>query len=175
MGRKRKRDIYKGRGDEGFDLEKDIDLAHLRTLMTTETLSYSDNEYYGIYCRNIAKIMLNSGKFVGYPPSLKEEIEGNAILKMLTARVHFDDKYDAPSAPFNYLYRCAYNSCLKTIMAYYKMQDKMIPVSELPNGAHRSDGTTMEIDYFDSAITDWDEIADHLRYAPKRTSADARK
>ena len=56
--KRQRRDIYKSRFDNGFDLDKDIDLKHLRSLMTTDELSGSEYNYYGLYVKNIIKIML---------------------------------------------------------------------------------------------------------------------
>ena len=50
---RQKRDIYKGRTDEGFNIDRDVDLVHLRAIMGTEDPSNDDLNHYGLYCKNI--------------------------------------------------------------------------------------------------------------------------
>jgi hypothetical protein len=144
MAKKQKRDIYKSREDAGFDINKDIDLMHLRQLMSTEELNYMDYNYYGLYIKNIIKIMLNSSHFRGYSDDVKEDLEGEATIDMLKARVKFNsEKYPQPTAPFNYLYRVGFHSFQHVLAKYYQLQNKIVPECELgPNYFSIDDLTT---------------------------------
>lgn len=159
-----RRDIYKSRFDDGFDLNKDIDLGHLRTLMVTDDLNGSEYNYYGLYLRNIIKIMLNSGHFRGYSDDVKEDLEAEATIDMLKARRKFaSDKYPQATAPFNYLYRIGFHSCQHVLSNYYKIQSKMTPASQVGSGSYVMDSSDeFSEDILDKAVTDWDAIADNL-------------
>lgn len=158
------RDIYKGRFDEGFDINRDVDLAHLREIMAIGDIDNENYNYYGLYCSNIIKIMLNSSRFRGYADDVKEDLTSEAILDMLKARTKFDGaKYTQPSAPFNYLYRIGFHSFQHVLANYYKMQNRMVPASLVGNGTKLSDGDDFDEDILDKAVTDWDAIADNLR------------
>lgn len=158
------RDIYKGRFDEGFDINRDVDLAHLREIMAIGDIDNENYNYYGLYCSNIIKIMLNSSRFRGYADDVKEDLTSEAILDMLKARTKFDGaKYTQPSAPFNYLYRIGFHSFQHVLANYYKMQNRMVPASLVGNGTKLSDGDDFDENILDKAVTDWDAIADNLR------------
>lgn len=162
---RQKRDIYKGRHDEGFDINKDVDLAHLRELMSVDDISNADYNYFGLYTRNIIKIMLNSSKFRGYDDAVKEDLEGEAMFDMLRARRKFKPElYPQPSAPFNYLYRIGYHSFQHVLENYYHMQNRMVPASQVGAGALLMDSAIeFSDDILDKAVADWDEIAANLR------------
>ena len=49
MPKGHRRDIYKGRFDPGFCLDKDVDLEHLRELMTRDEITNEEYNYYGLY------------------------------------------------------------------------------------------------------------------------------
>lgn len=159
-----KRDIYKGRHDKGFDINKDVDLQHLRELMSKSDIDAVSYNYYGLYCSNIIKIMLESVKFRGYPDDVKEDLTSEAVLDMLKARTKFDGaKYTQPSAPFNYLYRIGFHSFQHVLTVYYRMQNKMVPASLCGKGTKLADGGDFDEDILDKAVTDWDAIAENLR------------
>lgn len=159
-----KRDIYKGRHDKGFDINKDVDLQHLRELMSKSDIDAVSYNYYGLYCSNIIKIMLESVKFRGYPDDVKDDLTSEAVLDMLKARTKFDGaKYTQPSAPFNYLYRIGFHSFQHVLTVYYRMQNKMVPASLCGKGTKLSDGGDFDEDILDKAVTDWDAIAENLR------------
>ena len=42
------RDIYKGRFDTGFNADRDVDLAHLREIMSKDEVDNLEYYYYGI-------------------------------------------------------------------------------------------------------------------------------
>lgn len=159
-----RRDIYKNRFDKGFDINTDIDLGHLRELMATEEISDRDYNYYGLYIKNIIRIMLNSGHFRGYADDVKEDLEAEATIDMLKARTKFNGgKYPQATAPFNYLYRIGFHSFQHVLSNYYKIQCKMIPASQVGSGSCVMD-TSDEFseDILEKAVTDWDMIAANL-------------
>lgn len=158
------RDIYKSRFDNGFDINKDIDLGHLRSLMLTDDINGTEYNYYGLYIRNIIKIMLNSAHFRGYSDDVKEDLEAEATIDMLKARRKFAaDKYPQATAPFNYLYRIGFHSFQHVLATYYQMRCKMVPASQVGSGAYLFDSTDeFAEDILDKAVTDWDAIADNL-------------
>ena len=159
-----KRDIYKGRHDKGFDINKDVDLQHLRELMSKSDIDAVSYNYYGLYCSNIIKIMLESVKFRGYPDDVKDDLTSEAVLAMLEARTKFDGaKYTQSSAPFNYLYRVGFHSFQHVLTVYYRMQNKMVPASLCGKGTKLADGGDFDEDILDKAVTDWDAIAENLR------------
>lgn len=159
-----KRDIYKGRHDKGFDINKDVDLQHLRELMSKSDIDAVSYNYYGLYCSNIIKIMLESVKFRGYPDDVKDDLTSEAVLDMLKARTKFDGaKYTQPSAPFNYLYRIGFHSFQHVLTVYYRMQNRMVPASLCGKGTKLADGGDFDEDILDKAVTDWDAIAENLR------------
>ena len=158
-----KRDIYKGRHDKGFDINKDVDLQHLRELMSKSDIDAVSYNYYGLYCSNIIKIMLESVKFRGYPDDVKDDLTSEAVLDMLKARTKFDGaKYTQPSAPFNYLYRIGFHSFQHVLTVYYRMQNKMVPASLVGKGTRLADGDDFDEDILEKAVTDWDAIYEHL-------------
>jgi len=162
MARKH-RDIYKGRFDEGFDVNKDVDLAHLRELMGVEDIDNASYNYYGIYIRNIIRIMLDSSSFRGYDEDVKESIMAEGTIDALKARLKFDGyKYPARTAPFNYIYRICYHSAQHVLSKYYQMQVRMVPASYCAKDAKLADGSAFDEDILDKAVTDWDQIYEHL-------------
>lgn len=162
--KRHRRDIYKNRFDEGFDINKDIDLGHLRELMATEEIKDSEYNYYGLYIKNIIKIMLNSGHFRGYDDDVKEDLEAEATIDMLKARTKFNgEKYPQATAPFNYLYRIGFHSFQHVLSNYYRMQCKMVPASRVGTNSFMMDSSDeFTEDIIEKAITDWDAIADNL-------------
>lgn len=160
-----RRDIYKGRNDEGFDINKDVDLAHLRALMEREEVDGGEYNYYGLYVNNIIKIMLNSGHFRGYDDDLKEELRAEAVIDMLKARTKFkSEQYPQPTAPFNYLYRIGFHSFQHVLSKYYQMQNKMIPASLVGAGAKLMDSDTeFSDDILEKAATNWEDIVLNLQ------------
>lgn len=157
------RDIYKGRHDAGFNADKDVDLAHLREIMGTEDVDAMNYNFYGIYLRNIIRIMLDSHHFRGYPEDVKMDIESEALIDGLKARTKFDGaKFPAPTAPFNYLYRICYHSAQHVLTNYYKMQVKMVPASQCGAGTKFVDGSDFDTNILDKAPTDWGVIKEHL-------------
>lgn len=164
MSKKHKRDIYRGRNDAGFDINKDVDLAHLRELMTVEEPTPLDYNYYGLYCKNIIKIMLNSSNFRGYADDVKEDMEGRAMIDMIKARTKFKgDKYPQPTAPFNYLFRIGFHSFQHELSDYYKMRDKMVPASLVGSARLMDSSEYFDDDILDGAAVDWDEIVLNLK------------
>lgn len=150
MAKRQKRDIYKSREDAGFDINKDIDLTHLRQLMSTEELNYMDYNYYGLYVKNIIQIMLNSSHFRGYSDDVKEDLQGEAMIDMLKARLKFKaEKYPQPTAPFNYLYRIGFHSFQHVLAKYYQIQNKIIPESELGSEEFSLDALTSDYSVWD--------------------------
>lgn len=159
-----KRDIYKGRFEPGFNIDRDVDLAHLRAIMDIQEPSNDDLNHYGLYCKNIIKIMLNSAKFRGYPDEVKENMEFEALVDMLKARNKFkSDEYPAPSAPFNYLFRIGYHGFQRVLSVYYKHKDEaeIIPASLVGINVRTSTGDVFDGDILDKA-TDWDAIIENL-------------
>ena len=165
MPKGHKRDIYRGRFDEGFDINNDVDLAHLRELMTTEEISNEEYNYYGLYVTNVIKIMLNASSFRGYDEDVKESIMGEALYDCLRARLKFDGaKYPQPSAPFNYAYRIAFRSAQHVLANYYLMQNRMVAASHVGEHTKLADGfEDFTDDIIDKAVNDWDAIAENLR------------
>lgn len=160
---RKRRDIYKGRFEPGFDINKDVDLQHLREIMGMEEVDNHNYNYYGLYVQNIIKIMLNSTSFRGYNDDVKEDIMAEAVVDLLKARTKFDGaKYTQPTAPFNYLYRIGYHSAQHVLTKYYQMQAKMVPASQCGDGTKFADGCDFDDDILNKAITDWDAIAAHL-------------
>lgn len=156
MAKKRvRRDIYKGRNDPDFDIEKDIDLAHLRQIMSVDAISNEDYNFYGLYVRNIIRIMLNSFHFKNYPEDVKEDMSGEAMIGMLKARRKFDgEKYMAATAPFNYLYRIGFHCFQHVLTNYYRMQDRMKPESSV--------SSVPQLEASEEGALDWDAIAENL-------------
>ena len=161
---RQKRDIYKGRTDEGFNIDRDVDLVHLRAIMGTEDPSNDDLNHYGLYCKNIIKIMLNSAKFRGYPDDVKENLDFEALVDMLKARQKFKgDEYPQASAPFNYLYRIGFNAFRRVLVNFYKHKDEaeMIPASLVGANVRTSSGEAFDGDLIEKA-PDWDAIIENL-------------
>lgn len=157
------RDIYKGRYDREFDINRDVDLDHLREIMSKEVVDNVDYNYYGVYITNIIKIMLNSNHFRGYTEDVKQDIMSEALIDLIKARTKFDGaKFTAPTAPFNYLYRISYHSAQHVLSNYYKMQVKMVPASVCGAGTKFVDGSDYDDDILNKAVTDWDVIREHL-------------
>lgn len=156
MAKKRvRRDIYKGRNDPDFDIEKDIDLAHLRQIMSVDAISNEDYNFYGLYVRNIIRIMLNSFHFKNYPADVKEDMSGEAMIGMLKARRKFDgEKYRTATAPFNYLYRIGFHCFQHVLTNYYRMQDRMKPESSV--------SSVPQLEASEEGALDWDTIAENL-------------
>lgn len=159
-----RRDIYRGRHERGFNADRDVDLAHLRELMSTEDIDDVGYNYYGLYCMNIIRIMLNSCNFRGYPDDVKADMMSEASLDMVKARTKFDSgKYTAPTAPFNYLYRIGFHSFQHVLTVYYRtMQNRFVAASQVGK-ARLADGEDFDEDILDKAVTDWDAIAENLR------------
>lgn len=162
---KRKRDIYRNRFDPLFDSDRDIDLAHLRELMTKETVDNVEYNYYGLYITNIIKIVLNSHWFRGYPDDVKEDMMSESLIDTLKARTKFHgDKYPQPTAVFNYIWRIAYHSCQHVLVNWYKMQNRMVAASHVGEHTKLADGfEDFTDDIIDKAVNDWDAIAENLR------------
>ena len=114
------RDIYRKRNDPGFSMNRDIDLEDLRSLMG----DHSEEERktrFGHYLQNIAKILLQSRKFVGYPETVKDDIRSLGILDAYSGASNFDgDKFRAQTAPFSYIYRIMYNRATHVIKDFYR-------------------------------------------------------
>jgi hypothetical protein len=163
--KRQRRDIYRSRFDAGFDINRDIDLGHLRSLMATDDIKDGDYNFYGLYVKNIIKIMLNSSHFRGYDDDVKEDLEAEATIDMLKARTKFaGEKYPQPSAPFNYLYRIGFHSFQHVLANYYQIRCKIIPASQVGSGSLMMDSSDdFSEDILDKAVTDWDAIADNLR------------
>lgn len=160
---KRKRDIYRDRFDPEFRVDQDVDLAHLRELMTKETVDNVEYNYYGLYITNIIKIVLNSHWFRGYPDDVKDDMMSEALIDTIKARTKFDGaKYPQPTAVFNYIWRIAYHSCQHVLVNYYRMQAKMVPASMCGRDTKFADGTDFDDNILDKAVTDWDVIREHL-------------
>jgi hypothetical protein len=159
-----KRDIYKGRFEKGFNIDRDVDLAHLRSIMAIEEPSNDDLNHYGLYCKNIIKIMLNSAKFRGYPDEIKENMDFEALVDMLKARTKFKgEQYPAPTAPFNYLFRIGFHGFQRVLVQYYKHKDEaeIVPASLVGLNVRTSNGDAFDGDVLDKA-TDWDAIIENL-------------
>lgn len=160
----RKRDIYRGRFDSKFDPSRDVDLQHLREIMASEDVDPVNYNYYGIYIRNIIKIMLNSSSFRGYPEDVKDDIMTEGCIDAIKARCKFDGaKFTAPTAPFNYLYRICFHSAQHVLSNFYRMQCRMVPASQCGTSTKFADGSDFDDDILDKATPNWDEIAEHLK------------
>lgn len=162
--KRQRRDIYKSRFETGFDINRDIDLEHLRSLMTTGEIKDSEYNYYGLYIKNIIKIMLNSAHFRGYDDDVKEDLEAEATIDMLKARTKFNgEKFSQPTAPFNYLYMIGFHSFQHVLVNYYrrKGEAEMIPASLVGSGTMTSSGELFDGDILDKA-TDWDTIIENI-------------
>ena len=164
MTRKR-RDIYRGRMDPAFDIERDVDLEHLRSLLGDRELDGLEYDYLGLYLRNIGRIMLNSAQFRGYGDDVKEDMLGEAIIDMLKARKKFrGDDYPQPCAPFNYCFRVGYHSFQHVLGNYYLMQNRMTPASHVGSGTCLMDSSEeFSDDIIEKAVNDWEEIELNLR------------
>lgn len=163
MARQR-RDIYRGREDEGFNIDRDVDLAHLRAIMSSRDPSNDDLNHYGLYCKNIIKILLNSAKFRGYPDDVKENLDFEALVDMLKARTKFKGKdYPSKSAPFNYLYRIGYHSFQHVLVNFYKHKGEaeMIPASLVGANVRTSSGEEFDGDIIEKAPS-WDAVIENL-------------
>lgn len=164
------RDIYKGRLDKGFNADRDVDLAHLREIMGMQVVDAVNYNYYGVYVRNIIKIMLDSYHFRGYNDDVKEDIMAEGMIDSLKARTKFDGaKFTQPSAPFNYLYRIAFHSAQHVLANYYKMQNRMVPASLCGKGTRFDDGSDFDDDILNNASPDWDAISEHLKLSKVAT------
>lgn len=157
--KRQRRDIYKGRNEPGFDVNRDIDLDHLRAIMSADDISNQDYNFYGLYVQNIIRIMLNSSHFRGYGDDVKEDMSGEAMIGMLKARRKFDgEKFSARTAPFNYLYRIGFH-CFQHVLAnFYRMQDRMVPESV------ESAGKALERAETEDGALDWDAVVDNLAF-----------
>lgn len=169
MPKGRKRDIYRGRHEEGFDINRDIDLSHLREIMEKDEPSNEEYNYYGLYVTNIVRIMLNAAKFRGYPDDVKEDLRGEATIDMLKARRKFKGAdYPQPTAPFNYLYRIGFHSFQHVLSNYYLMQNRMVAASRVGRGTCLADSPEeFTDDIMEKAVSDWDAIAENLRTSPR--------
>ena len=166
MPKGHRRDIYRGRHEAGFDINRDVDLAHLREIMVAEEPSNADYNFYGLYVENIIRIMLNSSKFRGYPDDVKEDLAGEARIVMLKARGKFrGDEYPAPTAPFSYLYRIGYHAFQDYLARYYRMQNRMVPATlAAASGERLADDNAFSIlDIMEKAENDWEAIVENLR------------
>lgn len=154
MARK-KRDIYKSRKDDGFNINRDVDLQHLRYLMSVENIGASDYNYYALYCKNIIRIMFDSAKFKYYDDDVKEDMESEAIIDMLKARTKFNAiKFTEATAPFNYLYRIAFHSFQHILKIYYRFRSNCVPCSSI---------VSTDFDITEKATTEWSVIADNYK------------
>ena len=170
MTRKR-RDIYRGRMDPAFDIERDVDLEHLRSLLGPRELDGLEYDYLGLYLRNIGRIMLNSAQFRGYGDDVKEDMLGEAIIDMLKARRKFNgEAYPQRCAPFNYMYRVGYHSFQHVLANFYLMQNRMTPASHVGAGTCLMDSSEeFSDDIIEKAVNDWEEIELNLRGAMPAT------
>lgn len=101
-------------------MDRDIDLEDLRTLMGCH-FEKEDNERFGHYLQNIAKILLQSKKFIGYPETVKDDIRSLGILDAYSGSANFDgEKFRAQTAPFSYIYRIMYNRATHVIKDFYR-------------------------------------------------------
>lgn len=165
------RDIYKGRFEQGFDINRDVDLTHLREIMAMDEVDNTNYNYYGLYIQNIIRIMLNSYHFRGYDEEVKHDILAEGMIDALKARTKFDGaKYPQPSAPFNYIYRICFHSAQHVLTNFYKMQNRMVPASQCGKGTKLSGGGDYDEDILNKALTDWDEVAEHLQDNPTVTT-----
>lgn len=163
----KRRDIYRGRHEAGFNIDRDIDLAHLRELTGIPELEPREYNYFGLYMRNIVNILLNSADFRGYPEDVKQDITSEALVDMIKARCKFKGgDHPQPTAPFNYFYRIAYHSAQHCLTLYYRMQSRMCPASQVGQQNRFDDGGPVD-DILETEQTDWDLIAESLRYSQK--------
>lgn len=166
MPKGHRRDIYKGRFDPGFCLDKDVDLEHLRDLMTREKITNEEYNYYGLYIRNIINIVLNSHWFRGYPEDVKEDMMTESLIDTIKVRLKFNgEKYPNPSAPFNYIWRVAFHSCQHVLDNYYKTRQNLFtPASQVGAGTCLMDSSEeFSDDIIEKAVNDWEEIELNLR------------
>lgn len=165
MPKGKKRDIYRGRHEEGFDINRDVDLAHLRAIMGMPEPSNEDYNFFGLYVENIIKIMLNGAKFRGYPDDVKEDLAGEARIDMLKARRKFKgDLFPARTAPFNYLFRIGFHSFQHVLANYYEMQHRMVSASRVGAGTRLMDSPVeFSDDIIEKAVNDWELIEENLR------------
>lgn len=170
MTRKR-RDIYRGRMDPAFDIERDVDLEHLRELMTRKEITNEEYNYYGLYIRNIINIVLNSHWFRGYPEDVKEDMMTESLIDTIKVRLKFNgEKYPTPSAPFNYIWRVAFHSCQHVLSNWYLMQNRMVAASHVGSGTCLMDSSEeFSDDIIEKAVNDWEEIELNLRGAMPET------
>lgn len=82
----------------------------------------------GIYMKAIATHMLGSGSFRGYPQDLKEDMVGEAVLKMMKNLKNL--KAEKKQAFFNYLTRCCYCSFITTLSKYYRHKNLIEDLTE---------------------------------------------
>lgn len=156
--KRQKRDIYKGRFDDGFDINRDIDLEHLREIMSSVEITNADYNFYGLYVKNIIGILLNSSKFRGYPEDVQEDLAGEATIDMVKARTKFDGvNHPQRTAPFNYLYRIGYHSFQHVLSNYYRMQNRMTPATVLEDCA-----TLDRAECNEDGTLDWDAVVQNL-------------
>lgn len=165
MTRKR-RDIYRGRFDPGFDASRDIDLQHLRELCGAEEIGGMEYNYFGSYCMNIVKILHNNAHFRGYPDDVKDDMMSEALVDMIKARRKFrGEEYPAPTAPFSYFFRIGYRSCLHVLDNYYKTRQNLFtPASQVGAGTCLMDSSEeFSDDIIEKAVNDWEAIELNLR------------
>lgn len=161
---RRKRDIYRNRFDPAFRVDQDVDLAHLRELMTKDTVDAAEYNYYGLYITNIIKIVLNSHWFRGYPDDVKDDMMSEALIDTIKARTKFDgEKYTQQTAVFNYIWRIAYHSCQHVLVNFYKHKNdaEMIPASLVGANVRTSSGEPFDGDIIEKA-PDWDAVIENL-------------
>lgn len=163
MARKR-RDVYKGRFDEGFDIEKDVDLVHLKKLMMMPEVEGKEYNWYGVYIQNIIKISLHDDHFRGYPDDVIEDMTTEALIDCVKARKHFNaEKYPTATAPFNYLMTVAKHSFIHVLDKYYKTKQNLIfAASRIEENTKTMDGDDFDSSLIDKAATDWNEIHENL-------------
>lgn len=161
---RKKRDVYKGRFDEGFDIDKDVDLTHLKALMLTKEPDPREYNWYGIYVANIIKISLHDDHFRGYPDDVTEDMSTEALIDCVKARTHFNaEKYPTATAPFNYLMTVAKHAFLHVLDKYYKTKQNLITAaSHIEAKTRNMDGTEFDSGLIDKAATDWNEIHENL-------------
>lgn len=172
MAKRQKRDIYRGRHDPGFDIERDVDLEHLRSLLgPRDDLDGLEYDFLGLYLRNIGRIMMESHWFRGYGDDVKEDMLGEALIDMLKARRKFNgNAYPQRTAPFSYMYRIGFHSCQHVLANYYLMQNRMTPASRVGAGTCLMDSSDeFSDDILEKAVNDWEEIELNLRGAMPAT------
>lgn len=165
MPKGKRRDVYRKRTDPLFNVNEDIDLEHMRHVMSVEEPSNEDLNYFGLYVTNIIKIMLNSSKLRGYPDDVKEDIMGEALYDSLRARTKFkSEKYPQATAPFSYIYKISFHSAQHVLTNWYNMQNRMVAASHVGEHTKLADGfEDFTDDIIDKAVNDWDAIAENLR------------